>query len=45
MAKGVGYVLETSANYTLIFAVAGSVYLIALLCIHLLVPRIQPISL
>ncbi len=44
MAKFVGYVLEATASYTLIFAVAGSVYLVALLCIHLLVPRIQPMS-
>ena len=44
MAKFVGYVLQATASYTLIFAVAGTVYLIALLCIHLLVPRIQPIS-
>jgi len=38
----VGQVLEALGTYTLIFAVAGSVYLIALLIIQLLVPRLEP---
>jgi ACS family hexuronate transporter-like MFS transporter len=40
MAKFAGYVLETVGTYQLIFVVAGSVYLIALLVIQLLVPRL-----
>ena len=41
MAKFTGYVLETTGSYTLIFGVAGSVYLIALMLIHLLAPRLE----
>ena len=37
----IGQVLERLGSYTLIFAVAGSVYLIALLIIHLLSPRLE----
>ncbi|QNQ08222.1 MFS transporter [Sphingomonas alpina] len=44
MAKFVGYVLQTTGSYTLIFAVAGSVYLIALALIHILVPRMKPVD-
>jgi len=38
----VGQVLEALGTYTLVFAVAGSVYLIALLIIQLLVPHLEP---
>jgi ACS family hexuronate transporter-like MFS transporter len=34
-------VLEKSGAYTLIFLVSGSLYLIALLIIHLLSPRLD----
>ncbi len=44
MAKFVGAVLEQTGSYTLIFAVAGSVYLIALACIHLLTPRMTRVA-
>jgi len=37
----IGQVLERLGSYTLIFAVAGYVYLIALLIIHLLSPRLD----
>ncbi|MFL6208678.1 MAG: MFS transporter [Pyrinomonadaceae bacterium] len=38
-----GYILLwTHSNYTSIFIVCGSVYLLALLIIHLLVPRLEP---
>jgi ACS family hexuronate transporter-like MFS transporter len=37
----IGQVLERLGSYTLIFAVAGAVYLIALLIIHLLSPRLD----
>ena len=40
MAKFVGYMLQTTGSYAVIFAVAGSVYVIALLVIHLLSPRL-----
>ena len=44
MAKFVGYILETTGSYTLIFAVAGSVYLVALLVVHLLAPRLKRVD-
>jgi ACS family hexuronate transporter-like MFS transporter len=44
MAKFTGYVLETTGSYTPIFAVAGSVYLIAVVVIHLLSPRLSRVS-
>jgi len=37
----IGQVLEQLGSYALIFVVAGSVYLLALLIIHLLVPRME----
>ena len=41
-----GYLLETSGgNYQLIFNFLGLVYLAALLIVHLLVPRLEPVEL
>ena len=40
MAKFVGYMLQTTGSYAAIFAVAGSVYVLGLLVIHLLSPRL-----
>ncbi len=42
MAKYAGFVLETLGTYTPIFIVAASAYLVALLAIHLLSPRLAP---
>ncbi len=45
MSKSTGLVLDaTGGNYTIIFAVCTSVYFIAVLAIHLLSPRLEPIS-
>lgn len=45
MAVIVGYILEvTHSNYRIPFFIAGSAYLIALLIIHLLVPRMEPVE-
>jgi MFS transporter, ACS family, aldohexuronate transporter len=45
MAVIVGYVLEvTGRNYRVPFYIAGSAYLVALLIIHLLVPRMEPVE-
>jgi len=41
-ASATGYVLQlTNSNYVPIFIVCGVVYLIALLIIHLLAPRLE----
>jgi ACS family hexuronate transporter-like MFS transporter len=45
MAKYAGWVLDRIGSYTPIFIVAASVYLIAVLVIHLLVPRYEPAKL
>jgi H+/Cl- antiporter ClcA len=45
MAVIVGYILEvTHSNYRIPFFIAGTAYLIALLIMHLLVPRIEPVN-
>ncbi|MGH8032071.1 MAG: MFS transporter [Luteimonas sp.] len=43
MAKYAGYVLDRIGDYTPIFVVAGSAYLIALLAIHLLTPSMAAV--
>ena len=42
MAKFTGWVLDATGSYLPMFVVAGSTYLLALLIIHLLVPRMEP---
>jgi ACS family hexuronate transporter-like MFS transporter len=44
MAKFTGYMLQTTGSYTVIFAVAGSVYLIAVGVVHLLSPRLARVD-
>lgn len=45
MSKYAGYVLEKLGTYTPIFAVAASAYILALAAIHLLSPKLEPVSL
>jgi ACS family hexuronate transporter-like MFS transporter len=42
IAKIVGYVLQWTGSYLPIFIIAGTTYLLALLIVHLLVPRFEP---
>jgi MFS transporter, ACS family, aldohexuronate transporter len=42
ISKIVGYILAGTGSYVPIFIIAGSTYLIALLIIHLLVPKLEP---
>ena len=42
IAKLVAYILETTGSYVPIFAIAASAYLVALLVIHLLAPKLEP---
>jgi len=45
MAKSTGLVLDaTGGNYTLIFAVCTTTYFLAVLAIHLLSPRLAPVT-
>ena len=45
MAKFTGYILEATHSYALLFAIAASAYLVALLLIHLLSPRMESVRL
>jgi ACS family hexuronate transporter-like MFS transporter len=42
IAPVVGYILQSTGSYVPIFIIAASAYLIALLVIHLLAPRLEP---
>lgn len=42
IAPLVGYILATSGSYVPIFIIAASAYLLALLIIHLLAPKLEP---
>jgi ACS family hexuronate transporter-like MFS transporter len=45
IARLVGEILERTGSYVPIFIMAGSAYLVALLVIHLLAPRLEPANL
>jgi ACS family hexuronate transporter-like MFS transporter len=45
IAKITGWVLQTTGSYLTVFLIAGSAYLLALLVVHLLVPRMEPATL
>jgi ACS family hexuronate transporter-like MFS transporter len=45
IAQFTGHVLEWTGNYQLPFLVASSAYLLALVVIHILLPRLQPMPL
>jgi ACS family hexuronate transporter-like MFS transporter len=42
IAELVGYLLQKTGSYNLIFAMAAGAYLTALLVIHLVVPNLEP---
>jgi ACS family hexuronate transporter-like MFS transporter len=42
MAAGVGRALASKGGFTLIFVVAGVIYLVGLLVVHLISPRLKP---
>ena len=45
MAVATGYILQTTGgNYRIVFMIAGTTYLLALLIIQLLVPKLQPVE-
>ncbi|WP_206244927.1 MFS transporter [Novosphingobium terrae] len=44
IAKFVGYVLDATGSYGPIFLVAGSAYFVALLALHLISPRLEPLA-
>ncbi|MBU1375136.1 MAG: MFS transporter [Alphaproteobacteria bacterium] len=44
MSKYAGYVLEKIGTYTPIFVLAASAYLLALLVVHILTPKMEPVK-
>ena len=44
IADGVGHILQWTHSYMVPFLIAGCAYLIALLFLHLLAPRLQPVQ-
>ena len=42
MARGVGAALTSHGGYTTVFLVAGVIYLVAVLVVHILSPRLRP---
>ncbi len=40
----VGQILQATGSYRILFIIVGSVYLIALMVIHLLSPRLQRVN-
>jgi ACS family hexuronate transporter-like MFS transporter len=44
VATGTGWMLQLTGSYLTPFLVAGSAYLLALLVIHVLVPRVEPVD-
>lgn len=42
VSTGVGYLLQATGSYALLFVIAGCMYLLALAIIHVLVPRLAP---
>ena len=45
IAKITGYILEATGSYMPVFFIAAFAYLTALLVIHLLVPKLEPVKL
>jgi ACS family hexuronate transporter-like MFS transporter len=45
IAKITGYVLQATGSYVPVFIIAASAYLVTLLVVHLLVPRLEPVRL
>jgi ACS family hexuronate transporter-like MFS transporter len=44
MNRGAGRLKDSTGSYFAMFAIAGSAYLVALLIIHLLVPKLEPVK-
>jgi ACS family hexuronate transporter-like MFS transporter len=45
IAKLAGYILDTTGEYLILFCIASCAYLVALLCIHLLLPGMESMKL
>jgi ACS family hexuronate transporter-like MFS transporter len=45
IAKLTGKILEATGSYVPVFLIAGSAYLLALLFVHILSPKLEPVRL
>ena len=45
MNLGAGWLRENTGSYAIMFAIAGVIYLVALLIIHIIVPKLEPAEL
>jgi ACS family hexuronate transporter-like MFS transporter len=45
IAKLTGKILEATGSYLPVFIIAGSAYLVALLLVHILSPKLEPVEL
>lgn len=45
IAKLTGYALQWTGSYLLVFVIAGTTYLVALVILHVLLPRLDPVRL
>jgi len=43
-AKAVGYILQWTGSYVIVFFIAGSAYLLAFGLVQVLAPQIRPIA-
>jgi ACS family hexuronate transporter-like MFS transporter len=43
MALFTGYILDATGSYSVLFAICASAYVLALLVVHLLSPRLEPV--
>jgi ACS family hexuronate transporter-like MFS transporter len=44
IAEIVGYALQWTGSYMIPFLIAGSAYLVALACVQVLSPRLEPVQ-
>jgi len=44
IATAAGYILQFTGSYLILFIIAGSLYLLALIIFHILIPKIEPID-
>jgi ACS family hexuronate transporter-like MFS transporter len=45
MAEFVGFILDATHSYVLLFAIASGAYFVALGILHLLLPKLEPMKL
>ena len=44
-SQSAGYILQATGSYWSLFLIAGCAYIVSLVIVHLLLPRIEPVKL